>query len=57
MPQMVIPTDATKVSIATDGTVSVLQPGQTALQQIGQIETASFVNPAGLHALGDSNYI
>ena len=57
IPQMVIPADATKVSIATDGTVSVLQPGQTALQQIGQIETATFVNPAGLHALGDNNYI
>jgi flagellar basal-body rod protein FlgG len=57
MPQMVIPADATKVSIATDGTVSVLQPGQTALQQIGQVETASFINPAGLHALGDNNYI
>jgi len=57
VPQMVIPTDATKVSRATDGTVSVLQPGQTALQQIGQIETASFVNPAGLHSLGDNNYI
>jgi len=57
MPQLVVPADATKVSIAQDGTVSVLQPGQTALQQIGQIETASFVNPAGLHALGDNNYI
>lgn len=57
VPQMVIPADATKISIATDGTVSVLQPGQTALQQIGQIETATFVNPAGLHSLGDNNYI
>ena len=57
IPQLVVPADATKISIATDGTVSVLQAGQTALQQIGQIELASFVNPAGLHALGDNNYI
>lgn len=57
IPQMVIPADATKISIASDGTVGVLQPGQTAIQQIGQIETATFVNPAGLHALGDNNYI
>jgi flagellar basal-body rod protein FlgG len=57
IPQMVIPADATKVSIAPDGTVSVLQPGQTALQQIGQIEIATFINPAGLHALGDNNYV
>lgn len=57
IPQLVIPADATKVSISTDGTVSVLQPGQTALQQIGQIELATFINPAGLHALGDNNYV
>lgn len=57
VPQLVIPPDATKISIAQDGTVSVLQAGQTALQQIGQIELASFVNPAGLHSLGDNNYI
>ncbi len=57
IPQLVVPADATKVSISTDGTVSVLQPGQTALQQIGQIELANFINPAGLHALGDNNYI
>jgi len=57
IPQIVIPADATKISIGTDGTVSVLQPGQTQLQQVGQIQTAGFVNPAGLHALGDNNYI
>lgn len=56
-PQLVIPADALKVSIGVDGTVSVLQPGQTTLQQVGQIQTTSFVNPAGLHALGDNNYV
>jgi flagellar basal-body rod protein FlgG len=56
-PQIVIPADATQISVGVDGTVSVLQPGQTTLQQVGQIQTTSFVNPAGLHALGDNNYI
>ncbi len=56
-PQLVIPPDAMKVSIGVDGTVSVQQPGQTTMQQIGQIQTTNFVNPAGLHALGDNNYI
>ena len=56
-PQIVVPADATKVSIGVDGTVSVQQPGQTTLQQVGQIQTTSFVNPAGLHALGDNNYV
>jgi flagellar basal-body rod protein FlgG len=57
IPQIVIPADAMKVSIGTDGTVSVLQPGQTTLQQVGQIQITGFVNPSGLHALGDNNYI
>ena len=27
------------------------------MSQIGQIELANFVNPAGLHSLGNNNYI
>ncbi len=57
IPQIVIPPDSTQVSIGTDGTVSVLQAGQTQAQQIGQIQTVNFINPAGLHALGDNNYL
>lgn len=57
LPEITIPEDATKVSIGTDGTVSVLQAGQTELTQIGQIELANFINPAGLHSLGDNNFI
>ncbi|NPA55606.1 MAG: flagellar basal-body rod protein FlgG [Epsilonproteobacteria bacterium] len=56
-PNIVIPPDAVQVSIGTDGTVSVLQAGQTQASQIGQITLVNFVNPAGLHALGDNNYI
>ncbi len=57
IPSIVIPSDATQVSIGTDGTVSVLQAGQTQMSQVGQIELANFVNPAGLHSLGSNNYI
>ncbi len=57
IPQIVIPPDSTQISIGTDGTVSVLQAGQTQAQQIGQIQTVNFINPAGLHALGDNNYL
>lgn len=57
IPNIVIPDDATEIAVGTDGTVSVLQGGQTALTQIGQITTADFVNPAGLHSLGDNLYI
>ncbi|MDX1809921.1 MAG: flagellar basal-body rod protein FlgG [Sulfurospirillaceae bacterium] len=57
IPQITIPQDATQISIGTDGTVSVMQAGQTQMSQVGQIELANFVNPAGLHSLGNNNYI
>lgn len=57
IPAITVPADATKVSIGQDGTISVLQPGQTAPQQVGQLELVNFVNPAGLHALGDNNFV
>jgi len=57
LPEITIPEDATEVSIGTDGTVSVLQGGQTELNQIGQIDIANFINPAGLHSLGDNLYL
>ena len=57
IPQITIPQDATQISIGTDGTVSVLQAGQTQMSEVGQIELANFVNPAGLHSLGNNDYI
>jgi flagellar basal-body rod protein FlgG len=57
VPEIVVPEDATQISIGVDGTVSVLQAGDTQMNEIGQIEIATFINPAGLHSLGDNNYI
>jgi len=57
VPQIVVPEDATNISIGTDGTVSVVQAGQTQATIIGQIQLTNFINPAGLHALGDNLYI
>jgi flagellar basal-body rod protein FlgG len=37
--------------------VSILEAGQTQMQQIGQIQLAKFINPAGLHSLGSNLYI
>ncbi len=51
-PEITIPTDATAVSISTDGIVSVLQPGQTAPTDVGNIQLARFVNPGGLETIG-----
>ncbi|NCO00565.1 MAG: flagellar basal-body rod protein FlgG [Epsilonproteobacteria bacterium] len=57
IPQIVVPPDATNVTIGTDGTVTVVQSGQTQATQIGQITTTNFINPAGLHSMGDNLYV
>lgn len=57
IPQITIPPDATSINIGVDGTVTVTQPGQRQAVIVGQITTSSFINPAGLHALGNNLYI
>jgi flagellar basal-body rod protein FlgG len=57
IPEITVPETAVAVAIGTDGIVSVLQAGETEPTQIGQIELANFINPAGLHSLGDNNYV
>ncbi|MEA1979641.1 MAG: flagellar basal-body rod protein FlgG [candidate division Zixibacteria bacterium] len=52
LPEITVPEDATSISVGVDGIVEVHQFGQDTPQQIGQIELARFVNPAGLNAVG-----
>jgi len=51
-PQISIPQDQISITVGADGTVSVLQAGQTQPQQVGRIEIAMFQNPAGLESVG-----
>ncbi len=53
-PAITIPNDAISISIGRDGTVSVVQPGSAASVQLGQIQTADFINPAGLNPIGEN---
>jgi flagellar basal-body rod protein FlgG len=55
-PGIAIPANASNVTIGQDGTVSALLPGQATPQALGQIQTASFVNPAGLDPRGGNLY-
>ncbi|RLA21808.1 MAG: flagellar basal body rod protein FlgG, partial [Gammaproteobacteria bacterium] len=55
-PAITIPEDAISITIGTDGVVSVLQPGSSTPAQVGQIDTASFVNPSGLEPVGENLY-
>lgn len=51
-PAIVIPNNASSVTIGTDGTVSVQQAGQTTPTTVGTIQLATFSNPAGLSSMG-----
>jgi flagellar basal-body rod protein FlgG len=51
-----VPSNATAVSVAANGTVSATIPGTTAPQAIGTIALASFVNPSGLEPKGQNIY-
>ena len=55
-PGITIPATAQSVTIGTDGTVSVALPGQATPQTVGQIQIASFINPAGLEPKGQNIY-
>lgn len=55
-PQITLPPEAQSITIAADGTVSYSLPGQTAVQQAGQIQLANFANPSGLNSLGRNLY-
>ncbi|GAA7112646.1 flagellar basal-body rod protein FlgG [Helicobacter pylori] len=54
IPQITLPEDTTQVNIGVDGMVSVTQGLQTTSNVIGQITLANFINPAGLHSMGDN---
>jgi len=54
MPGINIPQGTTQITIGSDGTVSVAIQGQAEPTQVGQIQVATFQNPAGLQARGQN---
>jgi flagellar basal-body rod protein FlgG len=53
-PQIQVPEGAESITIGGDGTVSAKLAGQTEVTELGKIETARFINPAGLESLGNN---
>ena len=51
-PDIIVPENSLSVTIGADGVVSVTQPGNPAPAQVGVIQIADFVNPAGLQSIG-----
>ncbi|HET6185245.1 MAG TPA: flagellar basal-body rod protein FlgG [Acetobacteraceae bacterium] len=56
-PGIQIPAAATNVTINTSGQVQVTLAGQTAPQTVGQLQLATFPNPAGLDSQGDNLFL
>jgi flagellar basal-body rod protein FlgG len=52
LPEITVPEDATAISVGADGVVEVMIVGEEEPVEIGQIELARFINPAGLMAIG-----
>ncbi len=51
-PAITIPTGAQSITIGHDGVVSVQIAGQSAPTQVGTVQLADFINPAGLQTIG-----
>ncbi|MGY2258374.1 flagellar basal-body rod protein FlgG [Pseudomonas sp. C1C7] len=56
-PAIVIPNDAQTFTVGKDGTVSITTAGNPASQVIGNLQTADFINPAGLQAVGGNLFL
>lgn len=56
-PAITIPDNAQSITIGSDGTVSVQVQGQAAPTQVGTLQLADFVNPAGLQPIGQNLFL
>ncbi|MBT8557704.1 flagellar basal-body rod protein FlgG [Polynucleobacter paneuropaeus] len=56
-PAITVPANAQSLTVASDGVVSVTLPNSVAVSQIGAIQLATFINPAGLQSKGGNLYV
>ena len=56
-PAITIPANSLSVTIGRDGVVSVTRSGSATPSQVGALQLASFVNPAGLQSMGENLYV
>jgi flagellar basal-body rod protein FlgG len=54
IPSITIPVNATSLTIGSDGAVSITQANSTNSTQVGSLQLATFINPAGLDAQGEN---
>lgn len=56
-PGIELPQDVQTFTVGEDGTVSISVFGDPGVQQLGVIQTADFINPAGLQAIGGNLFL
>jgi flagellar basal-body rod protein FlgG len=56
-PNIVAPQDTMAIEINANGEVFAQIDGQVNLQNIGQLQIATFINPAGLESIGDNLFL
>ncbi|KPK38145.1 MAG: flagellar basal-body rod protein FlgG [Gammaproteobacteria bacterium SG8_47] len=56
-PSITVPEGTISLTIGTDGTVSVLQSGNSAPTQVGTVQLADFINPSGLQPIGENMFL
>lgn len=56
-PEITLPPNAQSITIGSDGAVGVQIAGQAAPQQVGTLQIADFINPAGLQPRGENLFI
>ena len=56
-PALTIPANATTVTVGMDGVVTITQAGFVGPVQVGSLQLATFINPAGLESMGQNLYV
>lgn len=53
-PAIIVPAEAVELAISAEGQVSAKLQGQVGMMDLGRLDLATFVNPAGLEATGNN---
>lgn len=57
VPEIIVPPEATSLKVGLDGIVTVKVEGEVEPRNLGQVQLANFINPAGLESIGRNLYL
>lgn len=56
-PEVKVPSDTVDIRINSRGRIDLMRDRMSKPEEIGQIQLATFINPAGLKAMGQNNFV